>query len=73
VWVRFIKQKSKTTKIVKDFVADMELQNHKTPAAFRMDNGGEYVTKNLKGFSASKGIIQEYSPPYSPESNGVAE
>jgi len=72
-WVQFTKQKSETTKIVKDFVAEMELQHHKTPAAFRTDNGGEYVTKELKGFFASKGIIHEFSPLYSPESNGVAE
>jgi len=45
-WVRFMKQISKTTKIIKDFVAEMELQHHKTPAAFRTDNGGEYVTKD---------------------------
>ena len=51
----------------------MELQHHKTPATFRTDNGGEYVTKDLKGFFASKGIIHEFSPLYSPESNGVAE
>jgi len=62
-WVRFMKQKSKTTKIIKDFVAGMELQNHKTPAAFRTDNGGEYVTQDLKGFFESKGIIHEFSPP----------
>jgi len=68
-----MKQKSEITKIVKDFVAEMELQNHMTPAAFRTDNGGEYVTKDLKGFFASKGIIYEFSPPYSPKSNGVAE
>jgi len=66
-WVRFIKQKSETTKIVKDFVAEMELQHHKTPAALRMDNGGEYVTKDLKGFFTLKGIIHEFTPPYSPE------
>jgi len=72
-WVQFMKQKSETTKIVQDFVAEMELQNHKTPAAFRTDNGGEYVTKDLKGFFTSKGIMHEFSPPYSFESNGVAE
>jgi len=72
-WVRFMKQKSETTNIVKDFVAEMELQNHKTPTAFRTDNGGEYVTKDLKGFFTSKGIIHEFSPLYSPEYNGVAE
>jgi len=68
-----MKQKSETTKIVKDFVAEMELQHHMTPAAFRTDNGGEYVIRDLKGSFTSKGIIHEFSPPYSPESNGVAE
>jgi hypothetical protein len=57
VWVRFMKQKSKTTKIIKDFVTEMEQQQHKAPRAFRTDNGGEYVTKDLKGFFESKGII----------------
>jgi len=66
-WVRFMKQQSETTKIIKDFVSEMELQNHKTPAAFRMDNGGEYVTKDLKGFCESKEIIHGFSSPYSPE------
>jgi len=51
----------------------MELQNHKTPVSFRTDNGGEYITTDLIGFFTSKGIIHEFSPPYSPESNGVAE
>jgi len=68
-----MKRKSETTKIVTDFVAEMELQYHKTPAACRTDIGREYVTKDLNRFFASKGIIREFSPPYSPESNGVAE
>jgi len=72
-WVRFMTNTSETTKIIKDFVTDMELQNHKTLAAFRTDNGREYVSKNLKGFFESKGIIPEVSPPDSPGSNGVAE
>jgi hypothetical protein len=72
-WVRFMKQKSETTKIIKDFVTEMEHQHHKAPKVFRTDNGGEYVTKDLKGFFESKGIIHEFTPPYSPESNGVAE
>jgi len=56
-----------------NFVAEMEHQNHKTPAAFRTDNGGEYITKDLKGFFTSKGIIHELCPPYSHKSNRVAE
>jgi len=68
-----MKQKSETTKIINHFVAEMEVQNHKTPAAFRTDNGGQYVTTDLKKIVSSKGIIHEFTSPYSPESNGVAE
>jgi len=73
VWVRFMKQKSETTKIIKDFVAEMELQHHKIPKAFRTDNSVECITKDLKRFFESKGIIYEFTALYSPESNGVAE
>jgi transposase len=66
VWVQFTKHKSETTKIIKDFVTEMELQHHKTLKAFRTDNGGEHVTKDLKGFFESKVIIHEFTPPYSP-------
>jgi transposase InsO family protein len=72
-WVRFMKQKSETTNIVKDFVAEMEHQYHKTLKAFRTDNGGEYVIKDLAGFFESKGIIHEFTHHYSPQSNRVAE
>jgi len=68
-----MKQKSETTTMVEDFVAELELQHQKTPAAFRTDNGGEYVTNDLKGFFSSKGNRHEFSPPYSPKSNRVAE
>jgi transposase InsO family protein len=51
----------------------MEVQNHKTGRAFRTGNGGEYVTKDLKRFFQSKGIIHDFTYPYSPKSNGVAE
>jgi len=64
-WVRFMKQMSEITKKLEDFVVEMELQNHKTAVTFRTDNGGEYLTKNLKGFFTSKGIIHVFSPPYS--------
>jgi hypothetical protein len=45
-----MKQKSKTTKITKNFVTKMEDQNNKTPAAFRTDNGGDYISNDIKEF-----------------------
>jgi len=37
----------------------------------RLDRGGEYVSFN--DYCVKEGIIHEETPPYSPESNGVAE
>lgn len=39
----------------------------------RCDNGGEYSSNEMKNFCAMKGIVIEYTTPYDPELNGVAE
>jgi transposase InsO family protein len=40
---------------------------------FCNDRGGEYTSNNLSQFCAEHLIIHEVTPPYSPQSNGVAE
>ena len=39
----------------------------------RSNNSKEFATKKLNGWLDEKGIVQEVSAPYSPESNGKAE
>lgn len=39
----------------------------------RSDRGGEYVGSVLADFCAAKGILQNFSAPYTPQLNGVAE
>jgi transposase InsO family protein len=39
----------------------------------RSDNGGEYTSNNFVKYCAEKGISHEFTSPYSPEQNGVAE
>ncbi|CAI6343265.1 unnamed protein product [Macrosiphum euphorbiae] len=39
----------------------------------RCDNGGEYVSNELKRFCSVKGIVVDYTVPYTPEQNGLAE
>ena len=72
-WVRFLKHKSDASQAIQDFVNEIELQHSVKVQRFRTDNGGEYVNKALTDFFSSKGIVHELTPPYSPESNGVAE
>lgn len=37
------------------------------------DNGGEYTDINFIGFCAKEGIKREWTAPYNPQWNGVAE
>jgi transposase InsO family protein len=37
------------------------------------DRGGEYFSLDFFEFCADHGIIHERKPPYSPQSNGIAE
>ena len=39
----------------------------------RSDNGGEYTSDNFTKFCADKGILHEFTVPYCPQQNGVAE
>ena len=39
----------------------------------RSDNGGEYVDKDFTDYCIKEGIEREWTTPYNPEQNGVAE
>lgn len=39
----------------------------------RYNNRGEYVSNELKRFCSVKGIVVDYTVPYTPEQNGLAE
>ena len=45
----------------------------KSIKSLRSDNGGEYKSNKFQNFCTQKGITQQFAPPYSPASNGLAE
>ena len=53
------------------YKAEVENQLGRKIKRVRSDRGGEYLL--LNNFCEKEGIIHEVTPPYSPESNGVAE
>ncbi len=61
------KKKNQTYKV------EVENQLEKKIKHFRSDCGGEYFSNEFNLFCAGHGIIHEKTPPYSPQSNGVAE
>lgn len=42
-------------------------------ARIRCDNGGEYTSKAFRTFCRGEGISMEFTAPYTPQQNGVAE
>lgn len=71
--VYLLEKKSEAGPKIKEFVRLMETQFGKKPRVIRSDNAGEYVNKELISFLKAEGIRSEYTAPYSPQQNGVAE
>ena len=52
---------------------EAETQTGKVLKRLRSDRGGEYTSTFFNEFCANNGIVHEVIPPYTPESNRVAE
>jgi transposase InsO family protein len=72
-FVYLLKTKDKALNYFKTYKAEVENQLEKKTKHFRSDRGGEYFSNEFDLFCAEHGIIHERTPPYSPQSNGVAE
>ena len=57
----------------KGFKALVENLTGKKIKVLQSNNGGEYVDKNFTDFCARESIKREWTAPYNPEHNGVAE
>nr|GEY16016.1 hypothetical protein [Tanacetum cinerariifolium] len=41
--------------------------------AIRSDRGGEYISQEFKDYLKACGIVQQLTPPYTPQHNGISE
>ena len=71
--VYLMKKKSEVFDKFVHFVNLAENQSDSRIKVLRSDNGGEYKSTKFAKFCASRGIMQKFTPPYTPELNGVAE
>ncbi|GJT36741.1 retrotransposon protein, putative, ty1-copia subclass [Tanacetum coccineum] len=54
------------------FITGKSLNIGKTIKALRSDRGGEYISQ-FKDYLKACGIVQQLTPPYTPQHNGVSE
>ena len=71
----FIKNKGEVLAKFKDYITYVENQggDNTKVKVLRTDNGGEYTSKDFVKYCAEKGISHQFTNPYCPEQNGVAE
>ena len=72
-FVYFLTQKSQVLEKFKEFKAFAENETECQIQTLRSDNGGEYTSKAFNEFCRNHGIQRQFSTPYTPQQNGVAE
>lgn len=68
-----LKHKSEAAQIIKDYVRWTQNVFGRKPGAIRSDGGGEFCNNDLKSFYRAEGIMAQFTTPYTPQQNGVAE
>src|SRR6187551_1925725 len=72
-YIYLLKSKDEALQYFKIYKAEVENQLERKIKRVRSDRGGEYFSNVFTAFYEEHGIIHERTPPYSPQSNGVAE
>ena len=68
-----MKYKSEAFEKFKEFRQEVEKQLGKSIKVLRSDRGGEYLSLEFQGYLRDNGILSQWTPPYTPQHNGVSE
>ena len=72
-WIYFLQEKSQAVAAIKDFINMVENQTSFIIRQFHSDGGGEYANNQLTAYFSQKGIMHEFTPPYTHEYNSIPE
>jgi transposase InsO family protein len=71
-WIFFMKTKGQVFNRFQEFKSLVENQTGRKIRVLRIDNWGEYTSKEFNDLCAGEGIKRELIVPYNPQQNGVA-
>lgn len=72
-WVYLLRTKDEVFSYFQKFHAMVERETGMTLKCLRTDNGGEYISRELRDYCSKHGIRHEKTVPGTPQHNGVAE
>ena len=72
-WVMLLKNKAEDGDRLKEWMALMENERGLKLGRLRTNNSGEFTSAALRTWLKEKGVSQEFTPPWTPQANGVAE
>nr|GEV01301.1 hypothetical protein [Tanacetum cinerariifolium] len=72
-WTFFLKSKDETSRILRNFITEMENLKDLKVKIIRSDNEGEFRNKEMDEFYSRKCIKREFSNVRTPHQNGVAK
>ena len=70
-WIYFMKNKDEVFSKFKEFKALIENHTEKKIKNFRLENGGEFTSNELKELCRDSGIKRELTTPYNPKYDGL--
>jgi hypothetical protein len=72
-YVYLMKYKSESFEKFKEYRNEVEKQTGKSIKTLRSDRGGEYLSNEFTDYLKENGILSQWTPPHTPQLNGVSE
>ena len=72
-FVELLAKKSDAADVLMRWIPQVETQTGRKLKRLRSDNGGEFLSGKFTDWLSLRGTVQQTTPSYSPQSNGIAE